>query len=143
VSALPRDLLVSFRRKASMKRTLALLALSALPIAASAQMAAPAPMGPKASATSSNGRTTGITVSASETAQLPATSARIQLNIAGATPATKIDAAMVQPIVDALASAGAEAQLPPGLLAGGYANNVDLLATVQKPTMDMMKSGVL
>ena len=83
-------------------------------------MAPPAPMGPRASAVTANGRTTGITVSASEMSQIPATSARIQLNVfgtqkpGGQPQSAKIDAATLQPIIDALAAAGAETQMPPG-----------------------------
>lgn len=120
-----------------MKRTLALLALCALPIAASAQVPVPAVRGP---------RTTGITVNASDVATTPATSADITLFINGVAQTTKIDSAAVAPIVDALVASGADAasvQLPPGLSAGGYAQSVTLTATVKNPTTAMMRKGVL
>ena len=127
-----------------MKRTLALLALSAFPIAASAQMApAPPAMGPRASATTASGRTTGITVSAAEMSPIAATTAQVLLSLGGATPQTQIDTATVQPIVDALTAAGAQVTLPPGFAAGGYANNAQITATVKNPTSEMMKSGIL
>ena len=128
-----------------MKR-LAILAAAAtflLPIAAGAQFVPQrGPMGSVPQAAANH----GITVSGSATTRVPATSARITLNLSSTDRSMTLDAQSVQPIVDALVKAGADpasVRLPPNFRAPGRSNVASITATVAHPTADMMRSGIV
>jgi uncharacterized protein YggE len=121
-----------------MKRTAILVAaLLLLPIAASAQAIPPA-RGPVQSGN-------GITVTASASSRVPATSARIMLEVTSADRSLSLDAQALQPVVDALVKAGADpasVKLPPNLRAPGKSSVASILATVAHPTSQMMERGI-
>ncbi len=121
-------------------------ALFLLPTAAVAQFA-PGPRGPAAPGTVNASSTThGITVSASASSRIPATSARITLNLASADRTLSLDAQSLQPVVDALVKAGADpssVQLPPNFGAPGKSNSAWITATVAHPTAAMMHNGIV
>ncbi|MGA7571120.1 MAG: SIMPL domain-containing protein [Candidatus Aquilonibacter sp.] len=127
-----------------MKRLAILVAATLLaPVAAAAQ---DVPMrGPMSSA--QPGTTNhGITVSGSATTRVPATSARITLNVSSADRSLSLDVQSLQPVVDALIKAGADpssVQLPPNFGAPGKSSSAWIIATVAHPTAAMMESGIV
>ncbi len=121
-------------------------ALLLLPVAVAAQVV-PGPRGPAPTGSvSQQNATHGITVSASAVTRIPATSARITLNLSSADRSLSLDAQSLQPVVDALVKAGADpssVQLPPNFAAPGKSNNAWITATVAHPTAAMMQSGIV
>jgi len=128
-----------------MKRTAILVAaLLLLPLAAGAQVVQRGPVMPGGAAAQNPAH--GITVSASASSRIPATSARITLNVSSADRSLSLDAASLQPVVDALVKAGADpssVQLPPNFSAPGRSNLASITATVANPTAAMMQSGIV
>ena len=85
-------------------------------------------------------------MSASASERIPATSARITLNLARADRSLSLDAQDLQPVVDALVKAGADPssmQLPPNFGAPGKSNVASITATVAHPSAAMMQSGIV
>ena len=77
---------------------------------------------------------------------MPATSARITLNLASTDRSLTLDAQTVQPVVDALVKAGADpasVHLPLNFGAPGRSNVASITATVAHPTSEMMQSGIV
>jgi uncharacterized protein YggE len=132
-----------------MKRTAILVAaLLLLPIPAMAQFQrGPAPTGPNGPVgPPSQSANHGITVSGSASSRMPATSARITLNLSSADRSLSLDAQSLQPVVDALVKAGADpssVQLPPNFSAPGKSSFASITATVPHPTAAMMQSGIV
>lgn len=132
-----------------MKHTAILAAvLLLLPAAAMAQfVSGPSPRGPVQTGPAAPPNAThGITVSASASSRIPATSARITLNLSSADRALSLDAQSLQPVIDALVKAGADpasVHLPPNFSAPGRSNLASLTATVANPTAAMMQSGIV
>lgn len=125
-----------------MKRTLAFLLLSAMPVAALAQ---PVPVNRGVMPVAGNPHAQGITVNASSSSSIAATKARIQLSLTSATNTATLDKDSIQPLVDALIKAGADpasVDLPPGFSAGGNATSATLTVTVPHPTEAMMHEGI-
>jgi Protein of unknown function (DUF541) len=126
-----------------MKNTLVLLAFAAFyPIVAGAQVAPPI-RGLQPAVSSAN--THGITVNGTSVLRVPASSARITLQITSADNKTVLTQAELGPLVDALVKAGAErssVQLPLAFAAGGYSNSATVSAIVERPTVDMMRGGI-
>lgn len=88
----------------------------------------------------------GITVSGSAQSRIPATSARITLNLATADRSLALDTQALQPLVDALVKAGADpasVHLPPNFSAPGKSNIASITATVEHPTAAMMQNGIV
>lgn len=118
-------------------------ALLLLPIAAAAQ--AVPDRGPMSTVPPQSANH-GITVSGSATTRVPATSARITLNLASTDRSMTLDAQAVQPIVDAMVKAGvdpASVRLPLNFGAPGKSNVASITATVAHPTSEMMQSGIV
>jgi uncharacterized protein YggE len=119
-------------------------ALLVLPLSAGAQVSPPA--GLRAAGAPLSQSPHGITVTGSGSSRIPATSARLTLNISSADRSLSLDAQSLQPVVDALIKAGADpssVQLPPNLSAPGKSNVAWITATVAHPTAAMMQSGIL
>jgi uncharacterized protein YggE len=128
-----------------MKRTAILVAaLLLVPIAAGAQIEPPnrVPM-----AVSAPNTQHGITVTGSGTTRIPATSARITLQLASADRALSLDKAKLQPLVDALVKAGvdpANVHFPLSFDApGGASNFAAVTVVVANPTAAMLQSGFI
>ncbi|HTU71371.1 MAG TPA: SIMPL domain-containing protein [Candidatus Baltobacteraceae bacterium] len=88
----------------------------------------------------------GITVTGSASTRVPATSARITLQIVTANRALTLDTEKVQPIVDALVKAGADpasVRLPINFRAPGTSNVATITATAMHPTVAMLQSGIV
>ena len=113
-----------------------------LPAAATAQGTQGMPLrAPLAAANASR----GITVTASATTRVPATSARIILNLTTADRSMTLDEKRVQPLVDALAKSGVDpssVRLPMNFSAPGGSNAATISATVENPTVAMMQDGI-
>ncbi len=126
-----------------MKKTLVLLALAVFsPVVAGAQNA-PIMRVPPPAQTSANGH--GITVNGTSVLRVPATSARISLQLTSIDNKTTLTQQDLQPLVDALVKAGAQrssVQLPLAFTAGGFSNAATVTAVVQHPTVDTMRSGI-
>ena len=127
-----------------MKRVLSL----ALLVLATAQV--PPPMGPRAPLTASSATAQtgnhGITVSASGNQTVSADDAQISLQLGSADNRLSLTKETLQPIADALVKAGADPStvtLPINFSAPGASNYGMVTATVHKPTVAMLKSGVV
>ena len=115
-------------------------AMSLLPLAAAAQVE-PIQRGPAPPATQNR----GITVSGSAVTRVPATQARVTLNVVSADRSLILDKAKVSPIVDALVKAGADpssVHLPINFGAPGASNMASITATVMHPTVQGMEDGI-
>lgn len=130
-----------------MRTILTILAVLALPSAALAQMQPGQVVVPNRfpTAQAASGALHGITVSGSATKKIPATRARISLMLFTRNNATTIDAAAIQPIVDALVKAGVPREnvfLPASFGSPAKLNNATIVATVDNPTIVLMQSGI-
>ncbi len=125
-----------------MKKTLVLLAFSLfVPVAAGAQAAPPMARSSQAAPSAH-----GITVNGTSVLRIPASSARIALDLSSIDNKSTLDKETLAPLVDALVKAGAErssVQLPLSFSAGGYSNYATVTAVVQNPTVATMKSGIV
>ncbi|HEV7178780.1 MAG TPA: SIMPL domain-containing protein, partial [Candidatus Baltobacteraceae bacterium] len=130
-----------------MRLVWATIFLAALPVAGAAQ-AMPSGAGPPMRAQAPMGaspRSAGITVSATGTARVAATSARITLQLGSARNEPIYNAQTVAPIVDAMVKAGVDrnsVQLPLNFSAPGNANFAAISGVVPHPTLEMMREAV-
>lgn len=88
----------------------------------------------------------GITVNGTATTRIPATSARISLNLTTADRKLTLDSAALRPVVDALVKAGADPQsvhLPLNFAAPGSSNLASIVATIDHPTVQQMQAGIV
>jgi uncharacterized protein YggE len=119
-------------------------AMLLLPVTAAAQFEPPqrVPM-PAAAANAQH----GITVTGSGSTRIPATSARITLQLASANRALTLDKAKLQPLIDALTKAGvdpANIHFPLSFDApGGATNFTAITVVVAHPTAEMIQNGML
>ncbi len=112
-----------------MKRIAILVTALLLPLPAAAQTQPP-----------------GISVSATASKKIPATSARIALSFSTADRALTLTKQTLQPIADALVKSGADPasiQWPINFNAPGGSNLASISATVKNPTAALMQSGIV
>jgi uncharacterized protein YggE len=130
-----------------MKRTAILVAaLVLLPISAAGAQMEPVQRVPMTSVPP-NAQQHGITVTGSGSTRIPATSAKITLQLASANRSLTLDKATLAPLVDALVKAGvdrANVHFPLSLDApGGATNYAAITVIVAHPTAALMQSGIV
>lgn len=87
----------------------------------------------------------GITVSGTATERLPATSARVHLQLGTRNNALTLDAQALKPLIDALVQAGADRDsivLPIQFQSPGRFNTAQISATVANPTVNAIQRGM-
>ncbi len=87
----------------------------------------------------------GITVRGSGTANAPASTATLTLDITAKNNAIVLNASSLQPIVDAFVRAGvqqSDIRLPIYLTGNNRTNNASIVATVHHPTVTMLENGI-
>ena len=127
-----------------MEKALVLLCfLALLPAVAGAQGGPMVRIPPPAQTGGGNGR--GITVNGTSVLRVPASSARISLQLTSMDNKATLTQQDLQPLIDALVKAGAEPssiQLPLAFSAGAFSNAATVNALVAHPTVDTMRSGI-
>jgi uncharacterized protein YggE len=129
-----------------MRTAILVAALLLLPIAAAAQVVPPNRVPAPTGLVQAQNTMRGITVTGSAVSRIPATSARITLNLTTADRSLSLDAQALQSVVDALVKAGADpssVQLPPNFNAPGKSNFAFVTATVQHPSTAMLQRGIV
>lgn len=92
------------------------------------------------------GSQSGISVTGSAIVHAPASSVWITLHITSRNNAMTLTAASVQPIVDALVSAGIDRSsivLPMYLQGPAHTNNVEIGGAVAHPSVELLKNGIV
>ena len=87
----------------------------------------------------------GITVTGNASLGVPATSARLTINVRTLNGALTLNAKTMQPMVDALVKAGIDRSsivLPAGFSAPGNLNYASISGTVEKPSVKQMQAGI-
>jgi uncharacterized protein YggE len=91
-------------------------------------------------------RMDGITVAGSGYASAQAADATVTLHLSSRSNALTFDRQTLQPVVEALVKAGADAssvQLPPYLVGNAKTNNATITASVHHPTLQMLQQGMV